>query len=410
MSGTQAIGGYTPYNSANYDYSAYLKNQAATMPQVQTTASAAQAQSFEATPQADTYVTAAGVQGEPAKKSKKGLWVTAGILATGAAAAIMIAKRGNGANVAEKLKTGWQSIRQDGLFAKKAAEAAGEAAEAGGEKALTAIEMIQKGGKTTLRMPEKTQKLTGKNIAAEAADLGLNKINIGLKEASEVKGMNFVLEDGGIKHLITWNNKTGKVNCRALVKDVAKRENVDLSTMSDEFQKAVNESIEAIKNKDLKGVNKHVKIKNIVYDAKLADGSVGTYLHQGKAAKKTGTSVRRIVTDRFGADSDVVAAAMKNDQKLAKAVEGATAAKPGLGGVRRQKFDDWGIRSATHTPKVDGWPADAKLIIENDNVVGVLEGGKRVDQVRFDALQYRYPDAFKHVLKKDLDDVVRFLK
>ena len=410
MSGIQAMGGYTPYNSANYDYSAYLMNQAATNPQPQTTTTPAQAQSFAAAPQADAYVATAGVQAEPAKKSKKGLWVTAGILATGAAAAIMVAKRGNGANVAEKLKTGWQSIRKDGLFAKKAAEAATEAAEAGGEKALSAVEMFQKGDKTILRLPEKTQRLTGKNIAAEASDLGLNKINVALKDASEVKGMNFVLEDGGIKHLITWNNKTGKVNCRTLVKDVAKRENVDLSTMSEEFQKAVNESIEAIKNKDLNGVNKHVQIRNIVYDAKLADGSVGTYLHQGKAAKKTGTNLRRIVTDRFGVDSDVVAAAMKNDAKLAGAVEAATAAKPGLGGIRRHKFDDWGIRSATHTPTVDGWPSNAKLVIENDNVVGVLENGKLVDQVRFDALQYRYPDAFKHVLKKDLDDVVRFLK
>lgn len=410
MSGTQAIGGYTPYNSANYDYSTMLMNQAA-QAQAQTTAAAAQAQSFAAAPQADTYVSSAGLQSaEPAKKSKKGLWITAGILATGAAAAIMVAKRGNGANVGEKLKTGWQSIRKDGLFAKKAAEAASEAAESGGEKALSAVEMIQKGGKTTLRMPENTQKLTGKNIVAEAADLGLDKINIGLKDASEVKGMNFVLEDGGIKHLITWNNKTGKVNCRALVKDVAKRENVDLSTMSEEFQKAVNESIEAIKNKDLKGVNKHVKIKNIVYEGAVADGTVGTYLYQGKAAKKTGTSVRRIVTDRFGADSDVVAAAMKNDEKFARAVEGATAAKPGLGGVRRAKYDNWGVRSATHTPTVDGWPANAKIVIENDEIVGVLEGGEMVDKVRFDALQYRYPDAFKHVMKKDLDDVVRFYK
>ena len=150
--------------------------------------------------------------------------------------------------------------------------------------------------------------------------------------------------------------------------------------------------------------------QNIVYDAKVADGSVGTYLYQGKASKKVGTDVKRIVTDRFGAESDVVAAAMKNDEKLAKAVEGATASKRGLGGIRRHKYDDWGVRSATHTPKVDGWPKDDKLVIENDAVVGVIEGCKRVNQVRFDALQYRYPDAFKHVLKKDLDDVVRFLK
>jgi hypothetical protein len=260
-------------------------------------------------------------------------------------------------------------------------------------------------------MPEKIQRLTGRSdkIINEASNLCLDNVEKGLTDKlSDVRAVNLVVDNAGQKNLITWRKSSGKINCKVMGKN---GKAVDFNSLPANIRSAVEDSIEAIKAKNLSKVDSGVHVKNVLYDSRITDGAIGTYLYQGIGnGGANGTqAVRRIITDRFSSESDVVYAAMKNNKKFAKAVKDANPPKNWLGFMDTPNYNRWKVRSATYTPKIKNWPADAKIIIKNNEIIGVEEAGKMVDQIRYDSLQQQFPKAFKDVLDKKLDSVVRYL-
>ena len=336
------------------------------------------------------------------KRMKSALWITGGLLVTGAAAAILFASKGTGNSFWDKIKDGandcWKGIKD--TFSSNGAKKVVE------EPVLDTVEMIQKNGKTTLRLPDAVQKIHGKpqNIVSVANDLAIDNVAKGLTDAtSKVKTSRMLINDNGVEKLVTLGN-SGRICCKVNGKIV------NLSDQSEEFQKLVKETVDSIKAKDLGKISSKVKLENVVYDSKIVDGTVGTYISKGRTGATNNGSIGRIVTDRFDVDSDVVRAAKNNNKKLKKAIDEATPEGRHWYGLKiKPEYDSWNIRTATHTPKVKNWPAGAQILIENNKVVGVIENGIRVDKLRFDALQDKYPKAFENVLEKKLDNVVRYL-
>lgn len=353
---------------------------------------------------------------QPQKKKNILPWVI-GLGVTLAGAAYVVHRGGDAGNLWEKLKAGCKNIKAEGLFKSSAKDKINdEVSEKVSQKvvdklddlAAQNVEMIKTNGDTVIRLPEKAQKLRGSvsEITQEASKLGIDDLAKNLADdASNITGLNLVVEEGGKKHLITWKQSADTINCKVMGKD---GKAVEFDAMSDNFKKMVNDSIEAIKNKKMDSVSTGVEVRNVVYKNKLADGALGTYLYQGSSSGASTSKLKNVVTDRFSLASDEVCAAMKNDKKLAEAVEAANP-KPGRWFNSKPDYSKWHVKSATHTPTVDGWPVDAKIVIENNKVVGVMENGKLASQTRFDALQYKYPKAFEDVLNKKLDAVVRYL-
>ena len=105
---------------------------------------------------------------------------------------------------------------------------------------------------------------------------------------------------------------------------------------------------------------------------------------------------------------------MNDNKKLAKAVEEAT--QEGrcwllLGKKIKPDYSSWNVRSATHSPTVKGWPSSAQIMVENNKITGIIENGQVFDAAsdRYKELHYKFPKAFKDILDKKLDNVVRYL-
>lgn len=403
MAGYQAISGYNPYGQ-NYgqNYTNYAQHYQTKYATPNNTSPTNQCMECYSRNIADSSDVNSAKEANKERRKKAALWITGGLLATGAAATILFASRGKGTSLWDKVKNGasscWNSVKN--VFSSKA-----KTNEAG-EAILDTVEMIQKNGRTTLRLPEATQTLTGKTdtITSAAKDLGIDSVAKEVTKAtSNVKTSTMTIHHKGAKTFVTLG-KSGKIFCKG-----ADGKMLNLAEQSADYQKLVNETIDAIKGKQLNKIDPSVQIQNIVYDSKIANGTVGTYLHKGGA--KTGTSeIRRIITDRFDVGSDEVHALMKDNKKLREAVEKATPTRKHWYSLPKSAdYGNWNIRSATHTPTVKNWPDNAHIIIENNEIVGVIENGVRVNETRLKALQYRFPKAFEDVLDKPLDNVVRYL-
>ena len=403
MAGYQAISGYNPYGQ-NYgqNYTNYAQHYQTKYATPNNTSPTNQCMECYSRNIADSSDVNSAKEANKERRKKAALWITGGLLATSAAATILFASRGKGTSLWDKVKNGasscWNSVKN--VFSSKA-----KTNEAG-EAILDTVEMIQKNGKTTLRLPEATQTLTGKTdaITSAAKDLGIDSVAKELTGAtSKVKTSRMIIEDNGVKKLVTLGN-SGNVFCKTL-----DGKTIKLAEQSDEFQKIVKETIDSIKSNKFNNLNSKVKIENIVYDSKIVDGTVGTYLHKGSVVSGS-SGVKRIITDRFDVDSDVVWQQMKHNSKLKKALKKAVPTREHWYSLPRSAdYSRWKIRTATHTPKMKNWPNNAQILIENNKIVGVLENGVRVDTTRFEALQERFPKAFEDVLNKKLDNVVRYL-
>lgn len=335
------------------------------------------------------------------RQKKTALWITGGLLVTSTVAALVLSKGKNG-TIWGKLKSGaktcWEKTKNFFSAKPKTNEL--------GDTVLDTVEMIQKNGRTTLRLPEATQTLTGKTdtITSAAKDLGIDSVAKELTGAtSKVKTSRMIIEDNGVKKLVTLGN-SGNVFCKTL-----DGKTIKLAEQSDEFQKIVKETVDSIKSNKFNNLNSKVKIENIVYDSEIVDGTVGTYLHKGSVVSGS-SGVKRVITDRFDVDSDVVWQQMKHNSKLKKAIKEAVPIREHWYSLPiSADYSRWKIRTATHTPKMKNWPNNAQILIENNKIVGVIENGVRVDTTRFEALQERFPKAFEDVLDKKLDNVIRYL-
>lgn len=406
MAGYQAIGGINPYmQSYGQGYGNYGQSYGNYAQQISDKYSTQSSVSYPANINYSTNTCVENTElSEEAKKKRrnKTLLIAGGVLVTGVTTAILCATQGKGSGVIDKIKsaakTCWQKVKN--IFSSKAKT------DDAGEAVLDTVEMIQKGGKTTLRLPEAKQVLNGKTdkIVTAVKDLGIDSVAKEVTEAtSKVKTSTMTIHHKGVKTFVTLGN-SGKIFCKG-----ADGKMLNLAEQSADYQKLVNETIDAIKGKQLNKIDPSVQIQNIVYDSKIANGTVGTYLHKGGA--KTGTSeIRRIITDRFDVGSDEVHALMKDNKKLREAVEKATPTRKHWFSLPKSAdYSNWNIRSATHTPTVKNWPEKAHILIENNEIVGVIENGVRVNETRLKALQYRFPKAFEDVLEKELDNVVRYL-
>lgn len=423
MAGYQAIGGITPYGQ-NYgqNYQNYAQQISSKYSTPNTTEKLS---SLDCYSNNQIYSDISNSNKIDKKRQKKtALWITGGLLVTSTVAALVLSKGKNG-SIWGKLKSGaktcWEKTKNFFSSKPKTNEL--------GDTVLDTVEMIQKNGKTTLRLPNETQKLIGSSqkIITEATELNVDKIAKNLTDdTSKITGLNLVVNDNGVEKLVTWN-KSGKINCKIKgnkgininpnstadeIRNAVKQNILDFDKESDEFKKLVNETLESIRNKKTDKIASNVKIENVVYDSKITDGTVGTYLFKGQSkGSSSGTSsVRRIVTDRFDVGSDEVHALMKDNKKLREAVEKATPTRKHWYNLPKSAdYSNWNIRSATHTPTVKNWPENAHILIENNEIVGVVENGVRVNETRLKALQYRFPKAFEDVLDKPLDNVVRYL-
>jgi hypothetical protein len=335
---------------------------------------------------------------------KSALWITGGLLVTGAAAAILFASKGTGNSFWDKIKDGandcWKGIKD--TFSSNGAKKVVE------EPVLDTVEMIQKNGKTTLRLPDAVQKIHGKpqNIVSVANDLAIDNVAKGLTDAtSKVKTSRMLINDNGVEKLVTLG-KSGQIYCKANGKIV------NLSEQSEEFQKLVKETIDSIKAKDLGKISSKVKLENVVYDSKIVDGTVGTYISKGCTGATNNGSIGRIVTDRFDVGSEEVGALLFENERLAEAVEKATPTGRHWYGLKiKPEYDAWKVRTATHTPTVKNWPAGTQILIEDNRISGIIQDGKvfGLDTEDYHALHKQFPKAFEDVLEKKLDNVVRYL-
>ena len=400
MAGYQAIGGITPYGQ-NYgqNYQNYAQQISSKYSTPNTTEKLS---SLDCYSNNQIYSDISNSNKIDKKRQKKtALWITGGLLVTSTVAALVLSKGKNG-SIWGKLKSGaktcWEKTKNFFSSKPKTNEL--------GDTVLDTVEMIQKNGKTTLRLPEATQTLTGKTdtITSAAKDLGIDSVAKELTGAtSKVKTSRMIIEDNGVKKLVTLGN-SGNVFCKTL-----DGKTIKLADQSDEFQKIVKETVDSIKSNKFNNLNSKVKIENIVYDSKIVDGTVGTYLHKGSVVSGS-SGVKRVITDRFDVGSDEVHALMKDNKKLREAVEKATPTRKHWYSLPKSAdYSNWNIRSATHTPTVKNWPENAHILIENNEIVGVVENGVRVNETRLKALQYRFPKAFEDVLDKPLDNVVRYL-
>lgn len=400
MAGYQAIGGITPYGQ-NYgqNYQNYAQQISSKYSTPNTTEKLS---SLDCYSNNQIYSDISNSNKIDKKRQKKtALWITGGFLVTSTVAALVLSKGKNG-SIWGKLKSGaktcWEKTKNFFSSKPKTNEL--------GDTVLDTVEMIQKNGKTTLRLPEATQTLTGKTdtITSAAKDLGIDSVAKELTGAtSKVKTSRMIIEDNGVKKLVTLGN-SGNVFCKTL-----DGKTIKLADQSDEFQKIVKETVDSIKSNKFNNLNSKVKIENIVYDSKIVDGTVGTYLHKGSVVSGS-SGVKRVITDRFDVGSDEVHALMKDNKKLREAVEKATPTRKHWYSLPKSAdYSNWNIRSATHTPTVKNWPENAHILIENNEIVGVIENGVRVNETRLKALQYRFPKAFEDVLDKKLDNVVRYL-
>ncbi len=400
MAGYQAIGGITPYGQ-NYgqNYQNYAQQISSKYSTPNTTEKLS---SLDCYSNNQIYSDISNSNKIDKKRQKKtALWITGGLLVTSTVAALVLSKGKNG-SIWGKLKSGaktcWEKTKNFFSSKPKTNEL--------GDTVLDTVEMIQKNGKTTLRLPEATQTLTGKTdtITSAAKDLGIDSVAKELTGAtSKVKTSRMIIDDNGVKKLVTLGN-SGNVFCKTL-----DGKTIKLADQSDEFQKIVKETVDSIKSNKFNNLNSKVKIENIVYDSKIVDGTVGTYLHKGSVVSGS-SGVKRVITDRFDVGSDEVHALMKDHKKLREAVEKATPTRKHWYSLPKSAdYSNWNIRSATHTPTVKNWPENAHIIIENNEIVGVVENGVRVNETRLKALQYRFPKAFENVLDKPLDNIVRYL-
>ena len=400
MAGYQAIGGITPYGQ-NYgqNYQNYAQQISSKYSTPNTTEKLS---SLDCYSNNQIYSDISNSNKIDKKRQKKtALWITGGLLVTSTVAALVLSKGKNG-SIWGKLKSGaktcWEKTKNFFSSKPKTNEL--------GDTVLDTVEMIQKNGKTTLRLPEATQTLTGKTdtITSAAKDLGIDSVAKELTGAtSKVKTSRMIIDDNGVKKLVTLGN-SGNVFCKTL-----DGKTIKLADQSDEFQKIVKETVDSIKSNKFNNLNSKVKIENIVYDSKIVDGTVGTYLHKGSVVSGS-SGVKRVITDRFDVGSDEVHALMKDNKKLREAVEKATPTRKHWYSLPKSAdYSNWNIRSATHTPTVKNWPENAHIIIENNEIVGVVENGVRVNETRLKALQYRFPKAFENVLDKPLDNIVRYL-
>lgn len=400
MAGYQAIGGITPYGQ-NYvqNYQNYAQQISSKYSTPNTTEKLS---SLDCYSNNQIYSDISNSNKIDKKRQKKtALWITGGLLVTSTVAALVLSKGKNG-SIWGKLKSGaktcWEKTKNFFSSKPKTNEL--------GDTVLDTVEMIQKNGKTTLRLPEATQTLTGKTdtITSAAKDLGIDSVAKELTGAtSKVKTSRMIIDDNGVKKLVTLGN-SGNVFCKTL-----DGKTIKLAEQSDEFQKIVKETVDSIKSNKFNNLNSKVKIENIVYDSKIVDGTVGTYLHKGSVVSGS-SGVKRVITDRFDVGSDEVHALMKDNKKLREAVEKATPTRKHWYSLPKSAdYSNWNIRSATHTPTVKNWPENAHILIENNEIVGVVENGVRVNETRLKALQYRFPKAFEDVLDKPLDNVVRYL-
>ena len=338
------------------------------------------------------------------KRKKTAIWIAGGLITASIAAAILFPSKNKGNKLWSKIKgaasTCWNGVKKKfpSGKSKKVAE----------EQVVNTVEMIQKNGKTTLRLQETAQNIHGKtqNIIAAANDLGIDDVARGLKDAtSKVKTSRMIINDNGVEKLVTLG-KSGQIYCKANGKIV------NLSEQSPEFQKLVKETVESIKAKDLKNISSKVKLENVVYDSKIVDGTFGTYISKGRTATNNNGLLGRIVTDRFDVKSTKVRALMDVDKNLAEAVvEAAPEGRHWYGPKIKPKYDAWKVRTATHTPKVKNWPAGTQILIEDNKISGIMQGGKvfGLDSENYHALHQQFPKAFDNVLEKKLDNVVRYL-
>ena len=390
MAGYQAIGGINPYTQYGQGYGNYGQQMAekyTTPNQIQHTNS----MDCYCDKCVNTSVENVALEENKKRRKNTALWIVGGVLAAGATAATLCTKKGSGVGFLKKMKDGcskyWDKFKSCLTRKTKTNEA--------GETILDTVEMIQKNGKTTLRLPEATQTLTGKTdtITSAAKDLGIDSVAKELTGAtSKVKTSRMIIEDNGVKKLVTLGN-SGNVFCKTL-----DGKTIKLAEQSDEFQKIVKETVDSIKSNKFNNLNSKVKIENIVYDSKIVDGTVGTYLHKGSVVSGS-SGVKRVITDRFDVDSDVVWQQMKHNSKLKKAIKEAVPIREHWYSLPRSAdYSRWKIRTATHTPKMKNWPNNTQILIENNKIVGVIENGVRVDTTRFEALQERFPKAFEDVL------------
>lgn len=411
MAGYQAIGAINSYGNGygNYQYNGQPQvNQYDTNNSTQV----ATMNSYS-TPSNDVVKDKVSEENKK-KRMKSALWITGGLLVTGAAAAILFASKGTGNSFWDKIKDGandcWKGIKD--TFSSNGAKKVVE------KPVLDTVEMIQKNGKTTLRLPDATQSINGTatKVVSAASDLGVDNIFRGMADdASKIKGLNLVVNDNGVEKLVTWT-KSGEIKCKIKGKIPQKQGCgvLKFEEQSDTFKKVVKETIEAVKNKNIETVNSNVLIKNVVYDSKIVDGTSCSYLFQGaRKGSKTGTeSVRRMLTDRFDVKSKKVQAMMDVDKNLAEAVvEAAPEGRHWYGPKIKPKYDAWKVRTATHTPKVKNWPAGTQILIEDNKISGIMQGGKvfGLDSENYHALHQQFPKAFDNVLNKKLDNAVRYL-
>lgn len=250
-------------------------------------------------------------------------------------------------------------------------------------------------GKPVYTLPNKSHSIKGADVVAQAKSLGLEATE-GLKwtdAAAKVKSYHIELTDGGIANKIIVRD--GKV---ARCINVAENKSFALETSSPEFQKKVQGIIDSVaKKQEPSGA----KVVNILYGQEIASGSNAWHI-ANSSSKNVKDGLCMIRTDRFAHNSEAVYAAKGMNKTFAEAASKAEKADA--------DYSSWSIASAEYAPnsvtsKVTGatWPAGAKLNIQNDKVVSLVDSNGRVhkcgDDV-YEALKYQFEEVFTQAPKQ----------
>ena len=395
MTSYQAMGGYNPYTPSYQDYAnkytqMYTDTNSASMQNNNTRLYNHHPLNFEES-------------SENKKNRRVAYWALGSLAVVLAVGSMFVSSKGKGSDIFSKLKNAgqkcWDRIKK--VFSSKKASGKSD------EVVLDTVEMIQKNGKATFRLPEKTQTLIGQTqkVMDAAADLNLENVSRNLTDkTSKIKTSRMIIDDNGVEKLITLG-KSGKIYCKG------PDGKLNLTDQSEEFQKLVQDTVKSIKDKKLNEISSKVKLENVVYDSKITSGSNGTYFFESVNGKGAGTeSVRRIITDRFDINSSAVGEAMYDNKNFAKAVAEANPTRKHWYSLpQTPDYSRWKVRSATHTPTIKNWPENAQIMIENNEIIGVIENGKFVSEEMYKNLKQRFPEAFEDVLDKKLDSVIRYL-